>query len=497
MACRSLIERLLPIDGLTYDDVMLVPGYSETVPVDISVSTSIGGITLEIPIISSPMDTVTETATAIAVARDGGIGVIHRNLSPEQQAAQVEAVKRSEFGTIISPITLSPQSTVAEAKRVMDTRHISGILIVDEDGRLIGILTNRDIRFLKGDREQPVSNVMTQKVVTAQKGTTLEEAAAILQEHRIEKLPIVDEGGRVCGLITALDIKKRVDHAFATRDEHGRLRVGASIGASEDHRQRCELLVAAGVDLLVVDSAHAHSKRMLELVRFISGRYPQIPLMAGNVATADGTKALIDAGATIIRCGIGSSPICTTRVVSGAGVPQLTAVAVCVEAACDANVSVVADGGIQSSGDIAKAIGAGAAAVMIGTLLAGTDESPGETVLFEGRSWKLHRGMGSLGAIQDGLAGDRYEQGNVPATGKLVPEGIEGRVPLRGPVADTLFQLVGGLRAGMGYVGVSSVQELQEKARFIRVSPAAAAESHPHGVAITREAPNYPSSARR
>lgn len=483
--------KFLPEQGLTFDDVLLVPRHSTVHPTEVDVSTRLAGdITLNIPLVSAAMDTVTESRLAIALAQDGGLGVIHRNLQPADQAAEVDRVKRSESGMILDPVTLEPAAPVREALALMSRYHISGVPIT-QSGRLVGILTNRDLRFLERT-DLPIAELMTREgLVTAPVGTDLEEAKRILHQHRIEKLPVVDAQGTLRGLITVKDIMKRIRHPYACKDSHGRLRVGAAIGTGAEHVERTDPLVEAGVDVLVVDSAHGHSERVLETVRAVKKRHGQIPLIAGNVATPEGTAALIGAGADAVKVGIGPSAICTTRVVSGAGVPQFTAIRLCAVEAARHGIPVIADGGIRYSGDIAKAIGAGSAAVMVGSLFAGTEESPGDTMLYEGRSYKVHRGMGSVGAMEEGSS-DRYFQEEITDRRKLVPEGIEGRVPYRGPLSDTVYQLVGGLRAGMGYCGCRSIPDMHGKAVFMRVSAAGAREGHPHSVTITREAPNYP-----
>ncbi len=477
-------------EALTFDDVLLLPGYSEVLPSEIDLSTEIApGIRLNIPILSAAMDTVTEARMAIALAREGGLGVIHRNLTVEDQAAEVDKVKRSESGMIVDPITLPPTATVADAERIMSTYRISGVPITEEDGRLVGILTNRDIRFVEeSDFGRPVSEYMTSRnLITAPFGTTLEEAKRILQEHRIEKLPLVDEQGYLKGLITVKDIQKKRQYPLAATDELNRLLVGAAIGAGPRALERAEALVRAGADVLVVDTAHGHSKNVIETVRRLRGLFPQVPVIAGNVATPEGVLALIEAGATTVKVGVGAGSICTTRVISGVGVPQVTAIWECARAARPYNVPIIADGGIKYSGDIVKALAAGASAVMLGSLLAGLDESPGEIVLYQGERFKNYRGMGSLSAMK-GPGRDRYAQG---AEGKLVPEGVEGYIPYKGRLHDFVFQLTGGVRSGMGYVGARSIGELWEKARFRRITHAGLIESHPHGVLITKEAPNY------
>lgn len=477
-------------DGLTFDDVLLMPGYSQVVPADVDVATRITAeITLNIPLLSSAMDTVTEAELAIAIARQGGIGIVHKNLSPERQAGEVSKVKRSESGMIVDPITLPPDRKIGEALEVMKKFSISGIPIT-QNGKLVGILTNRDLRF-QTDLSLPISDIMTKdNLVTVLEGTDLEKAKVILHENRIEKLLIVDRDFNLKGMITVKDIVKRMQFPNACKDGRGRLRVGAAVGVSKDLDQRCAQLAAAGVDILCVDSSHGHSAGVLETVKKVKKWYPAIPVMAGNVATAEGTKALIDAGADCVKIGIGPGSICTTRVITGAGVPQLTAIMNSVEVAAKHDIPVIADGGVKYSGDISKALAAGADAVMIGSLFAGTDESPGEKVLYEGRTYKVYRGMGSVEAMQLGSR-DRYFQEHTDEVSKFVPEGIEGRVPYKGPLADSIYQLVGGVKAGMGIVGAANLKQLREKARFIRMTSAGVVESHPHGVAISKEAPNY------
>ena len=478
-------------EGLTFDDVLLVPSRSDVLPLETDTSTQLTrNIRLQIPLCSAAMDTVTEAALAIALAQQGAIGVIHRNMTIERQAEEVDKVKRSESGMIVDPVTIRPDRPVREALQVMERFHISGVPVVDEDGHLVGIITNRDLRF-ETRFDIPVSDVMTpQPLVTVPVGTTLEQAKTVLQKHRIEKLLVVDSDKRIKGLITVKDIQKAIRYPTAAKDGLGRLRVAAAIGATGDFRERAEGLVKARVDCLVIDTAHGHSSRVLEAVREIKGRYPDTDLMAGNVATADGARELIDAGVDAIKVGIGPGSICTTRVVTGAGVPQITAIQSCVEAARDSGVPVISDGGVKFSGDVAKAIAAGADVVMIGSLFAGTEEAPGEVILFQGRSFKTYRGMGSIGAMREGSK-DRYAQETTEVESKLVPEGIEGRVPYKGTLADMVTQLVGGLRSGMGYTGCRTIKEFQEKTRFIRITSAGLRESHVHDVIITKEAPNY------
>jgi IMP dehydrogenase len=474
-------------EGLTFDDVLLVPGRSEIMPKDVNVSTRLTrNITLEVPIMSAGMDTVTETRMAIAVAREGGIGIIHKNMSIEEQARMVDRVKRSEHGVITDPFYLAPDNKIQEALDIMEHYRISGVPIT-EGRKLVGIITNRDIRF-ETNFEQPIKNVMTsERLVTAPVGTNMNEAMEILRKYKIEKLPLVDDDFNLMGLITIKDIEKTYKYPHAAKDFRGRLLVGAAVGIARDTFDRVEALLKAGVDVLVVDTAHGHSVAVVETVAAIKQRYPDIELIAGNVATAEATEELIKAGADAIKVGIGPGSICTTRVVAGIGVPQITAVNDCAAAASQYNVPIIADGGIKYSGDIAKAIAAGADVVMLGNLFAGTEESPGEVVILQGRSYKVYRGMGSLGAMTQGSS-DRYFQEDAQ---KLVPEGIEGRVPYKGYVAETIFQLIGGLKAGMGYCGVKNIKEMKTKARFIRITNAGLIESHPHDINISKEAPNY------
>jgi len=479
------------IEGLTFDDVLLVPGRSDVLPAETDTSTQFTrGISLNIPLCSAAMDTVTEAALAIAIAQQGGIGVVHKNLSVERQAAEVDKVKRSESGMIVDPVTIRPDRPVSEALAVMERYHISGVPVVDEDGHLVGIITNRDLRF-ETRFDVPVSEVMTkQPLVTVPVGTTLEQAKAVLQKHRIEKLLVIDGDKHLKGLITVKDIQKAIRYPSAAKDDLGRLRVAAAIGATGDFRERADELVKARVDCLVIDTAHGHSTRVVEAVREIKHRHADVQLIAGNVATTEATRELISAGVDAVKTGIGPGSICTTRVVTGAGVPQITAIRDCVEAARGSGVPVIADGGVKFSGDVAKAIAAGADVVMIGSLFAGTEESPGELILFQGRSFKAYRGMGSIGAMRQGSR-DRYAQESTEVEAKLVAEGIEGRVPYKGTLADMVTQLVGGLRAGMGYTGCRTVKEFQDNTRFIRISAAGLKESHVHDVIITKEAPNY------
>jgi IMP dehydrogenase len=478
-------------EGLTFDDVLLVPARSEVLPAETDTSTQLTrGITLRIPLCSAAMDTVTESRLAIAIAQQGGIGVIHKNFPVERQAEEVDRVKRSESGMIVDPVTIRPDRPVREALAVMERYKISGVPVVDEGGHLVGIITNRDLRF-ETRFDIPVSEVMTpQPLVTVPVGTTLDEAKVVLQKHRIEKLLVVDGDKHLKGLITVKDIQKAIRYPSAAKDDLGRLRVAAAIGATGDFIERADELVRARVDCLVIDTAHGHSSRVIEAVREIKRRHPETQLIAGNVATAEGTRELISAGVDAVKCGIGPGSICTTRVVTGAGVPQITAIHNCVQAAKGSGVPVIADGGVKFSGDVAKAIAAGADVVMIGSLFAGTEESPGELILFQGRSFKAYRGMGSIGAMREGSR-DRYAQETTEIESKLVPEGIEGRVPYKGTLADMVTQLVGGLRAGMGYTGCRDIREFQEETRFLRISSAGLKESHVHDVIITKEAPNY------
>ena len=476
-------------EGYTFDDLLLLPARSEILPSQAEVRTRLSrNIKLNIPLVSAAMDTVTESNLAIALARLGGIGIVHKNLSPERQAAEVDNVKRAESTIVLNPITISPQQTVREAIKTMQTKSISGIPVVDDD-KLVGIVTHRDLRF-ETSLDHSVSQVMTKApLVTAPRNTTLEDAQKILQKHRIEKLLIVDNDGKLIGLITVKDIQKKKQYPQACKDEHGRLRVGAAVGVGGDLDQRLERLIAAAVDVIVVDTAHGHSRGVLQAVEKIRNKYPDLEVIAGNVARQKGAADLISAGAHAVKVGIGPGSICTTRVVAGVGVPQITAIMECAEEAARHDVPIIADGGIRFSGDVAKALAAGAESVMIGQLFAGMEESPGETVVLEGRSYKVVRGMGSLGAMMDGSA-DRYFQ-DPESAGKLVPEGIEGRVPYKGKLEDTVFQLIGGIKAAMGYCGVSDLEALRRESQFIRISQAGLRESHPHDVVITKEAPNY------
>ena len=476
--------------GVTFDDVLLVPQYSEVVPAQVSLKTKLTkSLELNVPILSSAMDTVTESRMAIALAREGGIGFIHKNMSIEAQAAEVDLVKRNESGMIANPITLSPAATLEEAFELMQEYKISGLPVVDDKHKLLGIVTSRDLKYTKPSKE-PVKKYMANQLITAKEGITLKEAEAILWENRIEKLPIVDENGILKGLITARDIDNALNYPNACKDGKGRLRCGAAVGVGMDSLDRVNALVQAGVDVIALDSAHGHSKNIIEMVKEIKKLHPHLPLIAGNIVTKEAAKALIDAGADAVKVGIGPGSICTTRVVAGVGVPQMTAVAEVAEYCKDKNVCVIADGGIKFSGDIVKALAAGADAVMLGSILAGCQESPGEEIIFQGRRYKSYVGMGSLAAMKRGSA-DRYFQAKETTAKKLVPEGIEGRVAYKGPVADSLYQLCGGIRAGMGYCGAPTIKELQKNAVFVRITNAGLKESHPHDVDITVESPNY------
>jgi IMP dehydrogenase len=474
-------------EGLTFDDVLLQPARSGVLPASVDTRTCMTrNIALNIPLCSSAMDTVTESHLAIALAQQGGIGIIHRNMSIERQAEEVDRVKRSESGMIVDPITIDPDQKIADALALMRRYRISGVPVT-RNGRLVGILTNRDLRF-ETRFDQPVSAAMTKEnLITVPVGTTLEEAQEILHQHRVEKLLVVDDHYALKGLITVKDIQKKLKYPNAAKDAQGRLRVGAAIGSSGDYLERAQELVARKVDVLVIDSAHGHSERVMQAIMDVKRSLPGVDLIAGNVATFEGARDLISLGVDGLKVGIGPGSICTTRVVSGAGVPQITAIAECARASRNTGIPLIADGGVKFSGDVTKAIAAGADCVMIGSLFAGTEESPGETILYQGRTFKSYRGMGSLGAMAQGSS-DRYSQ---EGSGKLVPEGIEGRVPYKGPLSEMVFQLIGGLRAGMGYCGVSSIEELQEKSRFLRVTSAGLRESHVHDVIITKEAPNY------
>jgi IMP dehydrogenase len=477
-------------ESLTFDDVLLVPAYSEVLPRDVEVGTRLTqSITLRMPLVSSAMDTVTESATAIRMAREGGMGFIHKNLSIADQAREVLRVKKAQSGMVVDPVTITADRSLDEALGLMRHHRISGLPVVDANHHPIGILTNRDVRFERR-LTQPVGEMMTKKLVTVREGVEIDEAKELLHHHRIEKLLVVDAEGRLRGLVTIKDIEQAEENPSAAVDERGRLRVGAAVGVGPDREARVEALLAAGVDVICIDTAHGHSRGVLDSVRATRQRFGKINLIAGNVATGDATAALIDAGADAIKIGVGPGSICTTRVVAGVGVPQLTAIADAAAAAKGSGVPIISDGGIKYSGDVAKALAAGAHTVMIGSLFAGTDEAPGEVILYQGRSYKTYRGMGSIGAMKDGSK-DRYFQADVEAPQKLVPEGIEGRVPYKGSLRDSLYQLVGGLRASMGYLGCATIDELHEKARFIKISPQGLRESHVHDVIITKEAPNY------
>jgi IMP dehydrogenase len=478
-------------EGLTYDDVLLVPQYSEVLPREANLSTWLcRGVRLNIPLVSAAMDTITESGMAIALAREGGIGILHKNMSIETQAEHVQRVKRSESGMILDPITLRRDSRVGDAQYLMRKYSISGVPIIDEEGLLVGIVTNRDLRF-QPDQNLPISEVMTStNLITAPVGTTLEGAEAILQKHGIEKLPVVDDEGKLQGLITFKDIRKKRQHPNAAKDAHGRLRVGAAVGVSGDTLDRVSALVRAGVDVVVVDTAHGHHKGVIDMVRQIKATFPDLAVIAGNIATGTAAEALIEAGVDGVKVGIGPGSICTTRVVAGVGVPQMTAIISVAQVAERHGIPIIADGGIRQTGDIAKAIAAGASTVMIGNLFAGVDEAPGEKLLLDGRSYKVYRGMGSLGAMAAGSA-DRYFQDVEEGLPKLVPEGIEGRVPSKGPLSDAVYQMLGGLRAAMGYCGCGTIEEMMERTRFIKMTSAGLRESHPHDVTITKESPNY------
>jgi IMP dehydrogenase len=484
------MKKILPGEAVTYDDVLLVPAKSSVLPREVDVRTRLTrNIEMNIPLISAAMDTVTEAPMAIALAREGGIGILHRNMSIEKQVEEVDKVKRSESGMILDPITLSPDKTVRDALALMSKYSISGIPIVKEE-KLVGILTNRDLRF-EPNLDLEVSKIMTNgRLITAPVGTTLEKAEAILQKHRIEKLPVVDKNGKLKGLITFKDIQKKKRFPHACKDTHGRLRVGAAAGVTSDTIDRVAALVSAGVDVVVIDTAHGHSRGVIETVKKVKYHYPDLELIAGNVGTVEATVDLIKAGADGVKVGIGPGSICTTRVIAGVGVPQVTAISQCSGAAKKFKVPIIADGGVKQTGDIAKAIAAGADSVMIGGLFAGLEESPGEKILYEGRAYKIYRGMGSLEAMKQGSR-DRYFQDMEDEIQKLVPEGIEGRVPYKGHLSEAVFQMIGGLRAAMGYCGAKSIQEMKRKARFIRMTEAGLKESHPHDVQMTKEPPNY------
>ncbi len=479
-------------EALTFDDVLLVPGYTEVLPDQTDIGAQLTRqIRLNIPLMSAAMDTVTEARLAIAMAREGGVGIIHRNLSPKDQAAEVDKVKRSQSGMIVEPITLPPTATVQQAEEIMSTYHISGVPITDPDGRLVGILTNRDVRFLEaGDYSLPVSEFMTkQPLVTAPIGTSLDDAKRLLQKHRIEKLLIVDGTGALKGLLTVKDIQKARDFPYATKDSQGRLLVGAAVGVGADLEERVQYLVHEGVDVVVIDTAHGHSAGVIRAIERIRAGWKDLPIIAGNIVTAEGIESLVKAGADAIKIGVGAGSICTTRIISGAGMPQVTAIYQCAQAAQAHGIPIIADGGIKYSGDIVKALASGANVVMLGSLLAGLEESPGEVILYEGRRFKEYRGMGSLGAMQ-GYGRDRYATAQ-NGSGKLVPEGIEGRVPFKGNLHDYVYQLVGGIRSGMGYAGAKNLDDLRYNTRLVRITNAGLIESHPHDVIITKEAPNY------
>jgi IMP dehydrogenase len=478
-------------EALTYDDVLLVPNHSTVLPREVDVRTRLTrNITMNIPLLSAAMDTVTESAMAIAMAREGGIGILHKNMPIARQAEEVDRVKRSESGMILQPVTVKATQKVRDVLLLMNKYKISGIPVVDDENRLIGIITNRDLRF-DPDENQSVAEIMTSDhLITAPVGTGLEQAKHLLMKHKIEKLPVVDKQGVLKGLITFKDILKKIRHPGACKDQHGRLRVGAAVGVTGDTKERAAALVKAGVDLIIVDTAHGHSQGVLDSVKLLRKKYDSLELIAGNVGTGEGTRALIRAGVDGVKVGIGPGSICTTRVVAGVGVPQITAIMECVSAARKSGVPIIADGGIKQTGDIAKAIAAGADSVMIGGLFAGVEESPGEKVLYEGRSYKVYRGMGSIEAMKSGSK-DRYFQDAEDDLQKLVPEGIEGRVPFKGSLGETIYQMIGGLRAAMGYSGARTIRDLQAKGRFVRMTEAGLRESHPHDIAITKEAPNY------
>ncbi|MCB9557662.1 MAG: IMP dehydrogenase [Deltaproteobacteria bacterium] len=475
--------------GLTFDDVLLVPQHSDVLPTQTDVRSELArGIVLNVPLLSSAMDTVSEAATAICMAREGGLGVIHRNMQPDEQAREVLQVKRAETGMVVDPLTISPDAPLGSAIEMMRTHKFSGLPVV-EDGRVVGILTNRDVRFEK-NHSQRVGDVMTRDVVVAPEGVDLEQAKDLLHKNRIEKLLVVDRGGLLRGLITIKDIEKAERHPHAVKDDRGRLRVAAAIGVGDDREERVEKLLAAGCDVIVIDTAHGHSQRVIDAVADVRRSHPELVIVAGNVATEEACLALAKAGADVVKVGIGPGSICTTRVVTGVGVPQISAIFECAKAAARTGLTLIADGGIKYSGDVAKAIAAGASLVMIGSLFAGTDEAPGEKVLYQGRAYKAYRGMGSLGAMSQGSR-DRYFQMEVSDSRKLVPEGIEGRVPYRGPLADSLYQLVGGLRAAMGYSGAATLADFRQRAKLIKMTGAGQRESHVHDVIIIKEAPNY------
>ena len=478
-------------EGLTFDDVLMIPARSKVLPNEVSVATSLcDTVKLNIPLISAAMDTVTENRLAIAIAREGGLGIIHKNMTIEEQAVNVDRVKRSEHGVITDPFFLAPENLVSEAVELMRKFRISGVPIT-KNGKLVGILTNRDLRF-ETDYNQPISNVMTKdNLVTAPVGTSLKEAQIILGKHRIEKLPIVDEKFMLKGLITIKDIEKTIQYPHSAKDNKGRLLVGAAVGTAANTMERVEELVKNKVDILSLDTAHGHSEKVLEMTKKIKAKFPTTPLISGNVSTAEATRDLIECGADVVKVGMGPGSICTTRIVSGIGMPQITAVLDCAEVASKLNKTIIADGGIKNTGDIPKAIAAGASAVMIGSLFAGTTESPGNVEIFQGRSFKVYRGMGSLGAMTQGSK-DRYFQDE---NSKFVPEGVEGRVPFRGPISDIVFQMIGGLKSGMGYCGVKNIEELKTKVKFVKITSASLVEGHPHDITITKESPNYSSKS--
>ena len=478
-------------EAVTYDDVLLLPAKSHTLPRDVDVRTRLSrNIALNIPLVSAAMDTVTGSEMAIAMAREGGIGILHKNMSIARQAEEVDRVKRSESGMIMDPVTVQEHERVRDVLRLMNRYRISGIPVIDSQRKLIGIITNRDLRF-EPDEDQPVAEIMTKEnLVTAPVGTKLDQAERILQKHKIEKLPVVDKAGVLKGLITFKDIQKKRKHPNASKDQHGRLRVGAAVGVTSDTVDRVAMLIKAGVDLIIVDTAHGHSRGVIDMVKRLRQRFPGLELVAGNVGTGEATRDIIRAGVDAVKVGIGPGSICTTRVVAGVGVPQVTAILECSKVAARSHIPLIADGGIKQTGDIAKAIAAGADTVMIGGLFAGVDESPGEKVLYEGRSYKLYRGMGSIEAMREGSK-DRYFQDTEDDIQKLVPEGIEGRVPYKGPLGDTVYQMIGGLRSAMGYCGARSIAEMKAKARFVKMTDAGLRESHPHDITITKEAPNY------
>jgi len=481
--------------ALTFDDVLIVPGFSQVLPSDVDTTIQLTpDITLSIPMLSAAMDTVTEARLAIALARMGGLGIIHRNLSPEDQAAEVDKVKRSQSGMIVEPITLQPDHRLQDAEDIMSSYHISGVPITDQQGKLVGILTNRDIRFVQeNDYHLQIKDFMTpqEKIISAPMGITLEEAKTILQKYRIEKLPIVDENNVLKGLITVKDIQKAKDYPNAATDSQKRLLAGAAVGVGEKALHRVDLMVNAGLDIVAIDTAHGHSAAVIETIKALHASWPDLPIIAGNVVTAEGTLALIEAGASAVKVGVGAGSICTTRIVAGAGMPQLSAIYHCAQAAAPHNVPIIADGGIKYSGDITKSLASGAHLIMVGSLLAGLEEAPGEVILYEGRRFKDYRGMGSLGAMK-GHGKDRYASASSPNdSGKLVPEGIEGRVPYKGYTADYVHQMIGGLRSGMGYAGAKNLEELRTNTRLVRITNAGMIESHPHDVIMTKEPPNY------